>query len=196
MSKMDILTEALTEAVNEAVENAVDAVDIADKVNDAIGEICWDEIVRDEVDFGDLVRENADFDTAAADAIDDRLPEAIDKRLDGMDWTQVLKEHLDIRQAVLRSIDLSEVVSEAVSKRVQQDWEHHQKVTDGYITNKLDAGLNDQISEMVEDRLTGQFHDIDRDLDERVCRAIGPLIDRIQALEAKLEKPWWRRIFG
>lgn len=196
MSKMDDLTEALNEAVNEAVENAVDAVDIADKVNDAIEEIDWDDIVRDKVDFDELIRENADFDTVATDAVEEKLDAAIDKRLDSMDWTYVVQTHGNIRENILAAVDICEVVSEAVSKKVQQEWEHNQKVTDSYVLNKLDAGLNDQISEMVEDRLTGQFHDIDRDLDERVCRAVGPLLDRITELEAKLAKPWYRRIFG
>lgn len=196
MSKMDDLTEALNEAVNEAVENAVDAVDIADKVNDAIEEIDWDDIVRDKVDFDELIRENADFDTVATDAVEEKLDAAIDKRLDSMDWTYVVQTHGNIRENILAAVDICEVVSEAVSKKVQEQWEHHQKVTGFYIVNKLDEGLNDQISEMVEDRLTGQFHDIDRDLDERVCAAVGPLLDRIKALETQLAKPWYRRIFG
>lgn len=195
MSKMDDLTEALNEAVNEAVENAVDAVDIADKVNDAIEEIDWDDIVRDKVDFDELIRENADFDTVATDAVEEKLDAAIDKRLDSMDWTYVVQTHGNIRENILAAVDICEVVSEAVSKKVQEQWEHHQKVTGFYIVNKLDEGLNDQISEMVEDRLTGQFHDIDRDLDERVCAAVGPLLDRIKALETQLAKPWYRRIF-
>jgi len=196
MSKMDDLTEALNEAVNEAVENAVDAVDIADKVNDAIEEIDWDDIFRDKVDFDEMVREHADFDEMANEAINEKLDGAIDKRLDSMDWTYVVQTHGNIREIVLASVEISEVVSEAVSRRVQQEWEHHQKVTDFYILNKLDAGLNDQIGEVVENRLTGQFHDIDRDLDERVCAAVGPLLDRIKALETQLAKPWYRRIFG
>ena len=164
------LVDALSEMITKGVDNAIDDVNIADKVNDAIGEICWDEIVRDEVDFGDLVRENADFDTAAADAIDDRLPEAIEKRLDSVDWRRIISE--------------SVIVTELVRERVQEEWVHHQGVVDSHV------------EQMVEDKLTGNFHDIDRDLDERVCRAIGPLIDRIQALEARLAQPWYRRIFG
>lgn len=196
MSKMDDLTEALNEAVNEAVENAVDAVDIADKVHDAIGEIDWDDIVRDKVDFDEMVKEAVDFDDLASDAVNGCVENAVSDHLDGLDWTHIIQKHANIREAVLESIELSELASEAVSKKVQQEWEHNQKVTDSYVLNKLDAGLNDLVSEMVEDRLTGQFHDIDRDLDERVCRAVGPLLDRITELEAKLAKPWYRRIFG
>jgi hypothetical protein len=166
----DKLVDALSEMIAKSVDNAIDDVNIADKVHDAIEEVCWDEVVRDKVDFGDLVRENADFDTAAADAIDDHMPSAIDKHLASLDWRRIVAESAD--------------VTEMVRERIQKEWVHHQGVVDSHV------------EQMVEDKLTGNFHDIDRDLDERVCRAVGPLIDRIQTLEAKLAKPWWGRIFG
>lgn len=190
------VADALTEFVTEAVQNALDEIDIPDKVTDAIDDLDLADIVAERVDFTDLIKDNADFDTAAKDAIEENIGEVVRSHLQSMDWAYVVEQYANIRETLLASVDLSELASEAVSKRVQQEWEHNQKVTDSYVLNKLDAGLNDQISEMVEDRLTSQFHDIDRDLDERVCQAVGPLIDRIKELEARLAKPWWRRIFG
>lgn len=189
------LTDALSELINDAVQEALDEIDIPDKVTDAINDLDLKDILSESVDFTDLVKDNSDLETIAKDAIEENVGDVVRSHLQSMDWTYVVEQYANIRETLLASVDLSELASEAVSKRVQQEWEHNQKVTDSYVLNKLDAGLNDQISEMVEDRLTGQFHDIDRDLDERVCQAVGPLIDRIKELEARLAKPWWRRIF-
>ena len=164
------LVDALSEMITKGVDNAIDDVNIVDKVNDAIEEIDWDEVVKDRVNFDDMAREYGDFDTAAIDAVEEHMPPAIEKRLESLNWRQIISESVDVK--------------ELVCERVQKEWVHHQGVIDAHV------------EQVVEDKLTGNFHDIDRDLDERVCRAIGPLIDRIQALETRLAQPWYRRIFG
>lgn len=172
MSKMDELTDALNEAVAEAVSNAVDEVDIADKVNDAVSELDWEEIISDKVDLTDLVKDHADFDTAAVDAIEFRLPQAVADHLEGLDWSNLIE----------RYGGLSSLVRGAADDKVQESWHHHQKVTDHYIETKLEDGLRDLV---------------DRNLAEQITPLLGEIeMLKLEIAKLKDRKPWYRRVFG
>ncbi len=193
----DKLVDALTDMINEGVSNAIDEVDIADKVNDAIEELDWEEIVSDKVDFNDLVKDHADFDTAATDAIEEKLPEAIEKELIKIDWAGVIGRDVNIRETILQSVDMAELTNEALSKGFNQKWDDNERVLNNYIENRLGRALRDKVEMVVEEKLISNFHDIDRDLQDRV----NPLLGEIEMLKleiAKLKdrKPLWRKVLG
>lgn len=193
---VDKLTEVLTDLINEAIEG----VDIQAKVEEAAGELDFDSLITDNVDLSDMVRDQVDFEEmakdAAAEVVDDLIKEHIRHEID---WSGLVRDNVDVAEIVKENVDLTELANHKMSEMLASRWENSQKILDTYIEERLDVALRDKVEVVVEEKLTGSFHDIDRDLNDKLIRATGPLMDQIATLKAevatlKAKKSVFRRV--
>jgi hypothetical protein len=192
---VDKLSKILTEMIQEAMEG----VDIQSKVEEAAGELDFESLVIDHVDLGDLVKEHVDFEDLANDAVSCTVEDVVDRQVSGLDWATIINDNVNLTETIKESVDLTEVANQKMSEMLASRWENSQNILETYIGERLDVALRDKVEVVVEEKLTGNFHDIDRELNERVNRVVGPLEDQIKALQAELAKvnrPWWRKLLG
>jgi excinuclease UvrABC nuclease subunit len=193
---MDELINALKALVKETIEEGISEADISQKVEEAAEELDFESLVTDHVDLGDLVKEHVDFEDLANDAIACSVEEVVERQVRKLDWGTIIGREVNLTETIRESVDLTEIANEKMSEMLAKRWENSQKILDTYIEERLDVALRDKVEIVVEEKLTGSFHDIDRDLNEKLTKAVGPLMDEIAALKAQLAKPWWRKIFG
>lgn len=192
---VDKLSKILTEMIQEAMKG----VDIQSKVEEAAGELDFESLVIDHVDLGDLVKEHVDFEDLANDAVSCTVEDVVDRQVSGLDWATIINDNVNLTETIKESVDLTEVANQKMSEMLASRWENSQNILETYIGERLDVALRDKVEVVVEEKLTGNFHDIDRELNERVNRVVGPLEDQIKALQAELAKvnrPWWRKLLG
>lgn len=184
--------DALTDMVKEAAENT-----IAEKIQEEIGDIDWSEVVNDRVDFEDLVKETVNFDELACDAVNCCVEDAVNEHVRHMDWSEMIQENVELSEVVRNNVELSEIVTQVLTDGFNERWEENKKILETYIENRLDQALRDKVEAVVEERLTGSFHDIDRDLQERVNPLLGEIeILKLEIAKLKDRKPWYLKILG
>ncbi len=192
MSAVDDLTNAIKELIEEALEDLNLEEKITEKIDAEIGNIDWADIVTDRVDFDDLVKESVDFEDLANDAISDTLDGAVEKHLRHLPWSDLIEKNVDMSEVIRSNVDLSEVTNQILTDGFTERWENSKRILETYIEQRLDLELRNKVEQVVEERLTGSFHDIDRDLDEKLSKAISPLLDEIAELKSK--KSLFRRV--
>lgn len=193
---MDEFINALKALVKETIKEGVNEADISQKVEEAAGELDFESLVTDHVDLGDLVKEHVDFEDLANDAIACSVEEVVERQVRKLDWGTIIGREVNLTETVTENVDLTEIANQKMSEMLAKRWENSQHILETYIEDRLDIELRSKVEIVVEEKLTGSFHDIDRELRDQVNRAVGPLIDEINALKAQLAKPWWRKIFG
>jgi type III secretory pathway component EscV len=191
----DKLAEVLTDLINEAIEG----VDIQAKVEEAASELDFESLVTDHLDLGDLVKEHVDFEDLANDAIACTVEDSVERQVRKLDWGTIIGREVNLTETIRDNVDLTEIANHKMSEMLASRWENSQKILNTYIEERLNVALRDKVEAVVEERLTGSFHDIDRDLNEKLTKAVGPLMDEIAALKAevnalKAKKSVFRRV--